>query len=68
MNVLSTKILSFFLSDEGATAIEYGLIAGGIALAIVAVIFSLGTDVRTVFNTLGSTMQSVNSTAQASGG
>ncbi|MGB0719723.1 MAG: Flp family type IVb pilin [Bdellovibrionales bacterium] len=39
-----------YLRDEnGATAIEYGLIAAGIALAIVAVVFTLGTEVEGVF-------------------
>ena len=35
--------------ESGATAIEYGLIAAGIAVAIVAVVFALGEDVQNVF-------------------
>lgn len=39
------RILKDFVADEtGATAIEYGLIAAGIALAIIEVIYALGTD------------------------
>ncbi|TPQ34593.1 Flp family type IVb pilin [Bradyrhizobium guangdongense] len=39
------RILKDFVADEtGATAIEYGLIAAGIALAIIEVIFALGTN------------------------
>jgi len=34
---------------RGATAIEYCLIAGGISLAIVAVVFTLGTSLIPVF-------------------
>jgi pilus assembly protein Flp/PilA len=38
-----------FLCDEsGATAIEYGLIAGGIALAVLAAVNSLGSSVKTL--------------------
>jgi pilus assembly protein Flp/PilA len=42
-----------FLKDEsGATAIEYGLIAAGIALAIIAVVGRLGTTLNGVFNSI----------------
>jgi pilus assembly protein Flp/PilA len=38
-------LIARFLADEsGATAIEYGLIAAGIALAIIEVIYALGTN------------------------
>ena len=33
--------------DRGSTAIEYGLIAGGVAVVIAATIFSLGSSVKT---------------------
>ena len=36
----------FFRDDGGATAIEYALIAGGIAVAIVAAVSGLGTAVK----------------------
>ena len=40
-----------FLKDEsGATAIEYGLIASLIAIAIIAVLGTLGTNLSTQFN------------------
>jgi pilus assembly protein Flp/PilA len=35
--------------EKGATAIEYGLIAAGIAVAIIAVVFSIGSQVNTMF-------------------
>jgi pilus assembly protein Flp/PilA len=39
-----------FLADEsGATAIEYGLIAAGISVAIIAVVQGLGTKLTTTF-------------------
>lgn len=38
--------------DKGATAIEYGLIAGLIAVVIIAAVTLLGTDIQGVFNGL----------------
>ena len=38
----SARIRSFAASTDGATAIEYGLIAAGIALAISAAVFGFG--------------------------
>lgn len=40
---------AYLKSEDGATAIEYGLIAAGIALAIVAVVFTLGDDLLGIF-------------------
>ena len=40
-----------FVNDErGATAIEYGLIAAGISVAIIAVVNTLGTNLNTTFS------------------
>ena len=45
--------LQAFLKDEsGATAIEYALIASGIALAIIAVVNGLGTKLNTKFTSI----------------
>ena len=42
-----TNLFARFLRDQsGATAIEYGLIAAGIALAIIAVVNGLGTNLN----------------------
>ena len=42
-----------FLTDEsGATAIEYGLIAAGISIAIVTVVVTLGSNLNTTFTTV----------------
>jgi len=40
---------AYLKNEDGATAIEYGLIAAGIALAIVAVVFTLGDDLLGIF-------------------
>jgi len=48
-------LLSRFLEDEtGATAIEYGLIAAGISIAIIAVVNGLGTTLNTKFGSISS--------------
>ena len=38
--------------EDGATAIEYGLIMAGVALAIVAAVFAFGEDINGLFSTL----------------
>lgn len=48
------KLVSKFLKDEsGATAIEYGLIAALISVAIIAAATTLGGNVATTFTTVG---------------
>jgi pilus assembly protein Flp/PilA len=52
------NLISAFLVDEtGATAIEYGLIAAGIAVAIITVVQGLGTSLN---NTFGSVKNALN--------
>ena len=52
------KTLRAFLADEsGATAIEYGLIAAGISLAIIAVVNGLGTKLNTKFTSINTSLQ-----------
>ncbi len=46
-----TKLFAKFAkSEDGATAIEYALIAAGISVAIVATVLLLGGQIDTVFN------------------
>ena len=48
-------LISRFVKDElGATAIEYGLIAAGISVAIIAVVNGLGTKLITTFSIISS--------------
>jgi len=52
------RVFSRFLSDQsGATAIEYGLIAAGIALAIIAVVNGLGSNLNTMFSSINSSLK-----------
>ena len=46
-------LFSRFVKDEsGATAIEYGLIAAGISVAIIAVVQGLGTNLKNTFSSV----------------
>ena len=51
-------LLKKFLADEtGATAIEYGLIAAGIALAIIAIVNGMGSKLNTKFTSINSSLK-----------
>ncbi|UDF03751.1 Flp family type IVb pilin [Asticcacaulis sp. AND118] len=53
-----TKLLNTFIKDEsGATAIEYGLIAALIAVALVSVMGMLSGDLNTAFTNIGTTLK-----------
>ncbi|MBR0700567.1 Flp family type IVb pilin [Bradyrhizobium diazoefficiens] len=53
-----TNIVKSFIADErGATAIEYGLIAAGIALAIITVVNGLGTKLNAKFTAIGASLR-----------
>jgi pilus assembly protein Flp/PilA len=52
------KTIRRFLADEtGATAIEYGLIAAGISLAIIAVVNGLGVRLNSRFTSINSSLK-----------
>jgi pilus assembly protein Flp/PilA len=52
------KAIRRFLTDEsGATAIEYGLIAAGISLAIIAIVNGLGAKLNTKFTSLNTSLK-----------
>ena len=55
--VLKRRLLSFLSDESGATAIEYGLIAAGIALAIIAAVNGLGTNLNTQFTSINSSLK-----------
>ena len=51
-------LFSRFVKDKsGATAIEYGLIAAGISVAIIAVVQGLGTKLNTTFSSVSSALK-----------
>jgi pilus assembly protein Flp/PilA len=52
------NLLRKFVRDEnGATAIEYGLLAAGIAVAIIAVVQGLGTNLNTTFTSVSTALK-----------
>ncbi len=52
------QLISRFLKDETAeTAIEYGLIAAGISLAIIAIVTGLGAKVNTKFTAIKTSLK-----------
>jgi len=54
---LNSILKRFFANESGATAIEYGLIAAGIALAIITVVNSLGTTMNDKFGSISSSLK-----------
>jgi pilus assembly protein Flp/PilA len=53
MELNMTNLVKRFAKDEsGATAIEYGLIAAGISVAIIAVVQGLGSNLKTTFGSV----------------
>jgi pilus assembly protein Flp/PilA len=51
------KLRVFIADESGATAIEYGLIASGIAVAIIPVITGLGTHLKTSFGSVSTALK-----------
>lgn len=54
---MKRTLLSFLSDESGATAIEYGLIAAGIALAIIAVVNGLGTNLNDKFTLVNNSLK-----------
>jgi pilus assembly protein Flp/PilA len=52
-----SNFVRFFRDESGATAIEYGLIAAGISVAIIAVVSSLGTALNTTFTSVATALK-----------
>ena len=57
MKSLLKSVRSFARDEEGATAIEYGLIAALIAVAAIAAMQGLGNKLTTTFNNVSSNMK-----------
>jgi pilus assembly protein Flp/PilA len=55
MEPVMTDLVKRFAKDEsGATAVEYGLVAAGISVAIIAVMQGLGSKLNTTFSSVQS--------------
>ena len=51
------KFRQFLRDESGATAIEYGLIAAGISIAIIAVVNGIGGKLKTTFTTINTQLK-----------
>jgi pilus assembly protein Flp/PilA len=54
---MKALVWKFWCNESGATAIEYGLIAAGIALAIIAIVNNIGTNLNGKFTSLNTQLQ-----------
>ena len=54
---MKSLISKFFKDESGATAIEYGLIAAGIAIAIITAVKGVGSQLSTTFNNISSSLK-----------
>jgi pilus assembly protein Flp/PilA len=58
MELPMKNLIARFVKDEsGATAIEYGLIAAGISLAIIAVVNGIGSTLNTKFSSINTSLK-----------
>ncbi len=54
---MTSRMLKFLRDELGATAIEYGLIAAGIAVVIITVVKGVGTKLNTTFTSVSSALK-----------
>ena len=54
---MSTIFKKFVADEKGTTAIEYGLIAAGISVAIIAVVQTLGSNLNTTFTAVSTALK-----------
>jgi len=52
MKKLLAKTQAFIRDEEGASAVEYGLLIAGIAVAVMAAIYAIGTNLNSTFNSV----------------
>ena len=56
-NPMKNLIARFVKDESGATAIEYGLIAAGISVVIIAAVQGVGTNLNTTFQTISTAIK-----------
>jgi pilus assembly protein Flp/PilA len=54
---LTMRLVAFLKDESGATAIEYGLIATGIALAVIPVITGVGSHLKSTFQAISTAVK-----------
>jgi pilus assembly protein Flp/PilA len=55
--MMRRKLAAFLNDESGATAIEYGLIASGIAVALIAAVKGVGTNLKTTFGSISTAVK-----------
>ncbi len=58
--IITTALHALKIDRRGVTAIEYGLIAALIAVAIAGTVLTVGTQLNTTFSTIGSKLTTAN--------
>ncbi len=51
------KLINFFKDEEGATAVEYGIMVAAIAAVIIGIVIAVGESTRTAFENVNTGMQ-----------
>ncbi|BDR11712.1 MULTISPECIES: Flp family type IVb pilin [Comamonas] len=62
---MKDQIIKFWRDEEGATAIEYGLIAGLIAVGLLAAVTDIGKYLQVVFEKIATSLEKVGTKAPA---
>jgi pilus assembly protein Flp/PilA len=52
------KLIRYFKDEEGATAVEYGIMVALIAMVIILAVTAIGTNLNVVFNSVSSSLPS----------
>ena len=52
-----SRVIAFLKDETGATAIEYGLIAAGISIVIIASVNSIGSSLNTKFSSISTQLK-----------
>ncbi len=58
MTDLRARTLAFIRDEEGASAVEYGLLIAGIAVAVMTAIYAIGTNLNTKFDSVATKIAS----------
>ena len=60
MKKLMNQAQAFIRDEEGASAVEYGLLIAGIAVAVMAAIYTIGTNLNTKFTSVGTKLEQLS--------
>lgn len=66
--ILREKIHTFFKNEEGASAIEYSIIAALISVVIITAVTNVGNEINGVFQDIFNNLKAATTPAPASGG